>query len=208
MDFLFLLKGIAIGFSIAAPVGPIGILCIRRSLASGRLAGLFSGLGAASADAFYGLLSAGGLTVVSNFLVGQQAWLRLLGGVFLCYLGIKTYLTRPAALVENEAAPRALSRLKDYSSTLLLTLTNPMTILSFAAIFGGLGLVSTPGSFVSAANLVGGVFLGSAAWWLLLSVGVSLLRRKVSAGLLRWVNRVSGLVITGFGAAAVLSINF
>jgi len=208
MDFSFFLKGMLIGFSIAAPVGPIGILCIRRTLAYGRLSGLLSGLGAATADGFYGLLSAGGLTVISAFLIGHQAWLRLIGGIFLCYLGVKTFLTRPAALVENETEAGALSRLKDYSSTMLLTLTNPMTILSFAAVFGGLGLGSTPGGFVPAVSLVGGVFLGSVAWWTLLSGGVSLLRRKVSTGLLVWVNRVSGLVIVGFGAVAMLSINF
>ncbi len=204
----FILKGILIGFSIAAPVGPIGVLCIRRTLASGRLAGLLSGLGAATADAFYGLLSAGGLTVISGFLIGHQTWLRLFGGIFLGYLGVKTFLTRPARLVEDKAEPKAISRLKDYSSTFLLTLTNPMTILSFAAIFGGLGLGSTSGGIAPAVGLVGGVFLGSAAWWMLLSGGMSLLRRKVSAGWLVWVNRVSGLVIAGFGAAAVLSINF
>ena len=208
---LFILKGILIGFSIAAPVGPIGVLCIRRTLASGRLAGLLSGLGAATADAFYGLLSAGSLTVISGFLIGHQAWLRLVGGVFLGYLGVKTFLTRPAAVAENGSEPKAISRLKDYSSTLLLTLTNPMTILSFAAIFGGLGLGSPPGGsaptgFMPAASLVGGVFLGSAAWWTLLSSGLSLLRQKVSGGLLVWVNRISGLVITGFGVAALLSI--
>jgi threonine/homoserine/homoserine lactone efflux protein len=209
----FILKGILIGFSIAAPVGPIGVLCIRRTLTSGRLAGLLSGLGAATADAFYGLLSAGGLTVISGFLIGHQAWLRLVGGLFLGYMGIKTFLTRPAVLVENVTEPKAISRLKDYSSTLLLTLTNPMTILSFAAIFGGLGLGSapvgfTPSGFTPAASLVGGVFLGSAAWWILLSSGMSLLRQKVSSGVLVWVNRISGLVIAGFGAAALLSINF
>jgi len=212
MNFSYILKGLLIGFSIAAPVGPIGVLCIRRSLASGQWAGLLSGLGAATADAFYGMLSAGGLTVISGFLIGHQIWLRLVGGIFLGYLGVKTFLTRPAPLVENEVEPKAFSRLKDYTSTLLLTLTNPMTILSFAAIFGGLGLGSTPGGFTPAgirpaASLVGGVFLGSAAWWTLLSGGMSLLRRKVSGSLLVWVNRISGLVIAGFGAAALLSIN-
>jgi threonine/homoserine/homoserine lactone efflux protein len=208
MDFFFLLKGMLIGFSIAAPVGPIGILCIRRTLASGRLSGLLSGLGAATADAFYGLLSAGGLTVISSFLIGQQAWLRLVGGIFLCYLGVRTFLTRPVSIIEYQLEPAVFSRVKDYTSTLLLTLTNPMTILSFAAIFGGLGLGSTPGGVRPAASLVGGVFLGSAAWWLLLSGGVSLLRRKVPAGLLGWVNRVSGVVITVFGLIAVFSIEF
>ena len=124
------------------------------------------------------------MTVISGFLIGHQTWLGLVGGAFLCYLGVKTFLTRPATLVENEGEPRALSRLKDYSSTTLLTLTNPMTILSSAAIFGGLGPGSIPGGFAPAASLVGGVFLGSAAWWMLLCGGVSLLRRTVSTGLL------------------------
>jgi threonine/homoserine/homoserine lactone efflux protein len=200
---IFLLKGIIIGFSIAAPVGPIGVLCIRRTLAQGRGAGLASGLGAASADAMYGCIAGFGLTFISGFLVGQQFWLRLIGGLFLCYLGVRTLLARPA----ESAAPAGNNGLLGaYFSTLFLTLTNPVTILAFAAIFAGLGIAGAVGGYGSAAILVLGVFLGSALWWLILSGGVSLLRTELTQARLSWVNRLSGLVIIGFGVAALLSL--
>ena len=201
MDLPFLLRGLIIGFSIAAPVGPIGVLCIRRTLADGRAAGLISGLGAASADAVYGCVAAFGLTFISDFLVGQQFWLGLVGGLFLCYLGVKTLLAKPAGQAAS-ALGRGLTGA--YASTFILTLTNPMTILSFAAIFAGLGLADTSGNYASAGILVLGVFLGSALWWLLLSGGVGLFREKFNADSMQWVNRISGAVITTFGVLALL----
>jgi threonine/homoserine/homoserine lactone efflux protein len=204
MEPVFFLRGLLIGFSIAAPVGPIGVLCIRRTLADGRLAGLVSGLGAATADAFYGSLAGFGLTLVANFLVSQQSWLRLGGGLFLLYLGAKTFLSAPASEAGQAAKTTSRGLWGAYLSTLLLTLTNPLTILSFVAIFAGLGLAETGGDSLSAGILVLGVFSGSAAWWLLLSGGVSLLRAKVTTGTLRWINRLAGLVIVGFGVAALV----
>jgi threonine/homoserine/homoserine lactone efflux protein len=199
----FLLRGIILGFSIAAPVGPIGVLCIRRTLAEGRGSGLASGLGAATADAIYGCVAGLGLTFISSYLVSQQVWLRLVGGAFLCYLGIRTFLARPA----DQAAPaQGNGLIGAYGSTFLLTLTNPMTILSFAAAFAGLGLADTGGEYGSAATLVLGVFLGSTLWWLGLSSVVSLLRARLNARALRWVNRASGVIIAGFGLIALLSL--
>jgi threonine/homoserine/homoserine lactone efflux protein len=200
MDISFLFRGLVIGFSIAAPVGPIGVLCIRRTLTEGRASGLVSGLGAATADAVYGSIAGFGLTLISGFLVDQQTWLRLIGGAFLCYLGIRTLLATPA---EGAAPVKGNGLVGAYASTLFLTLTNPLTILSFAAIFAGLGLASTSGSYISAATLVLGVFVGSAAWWLLLSGGVSLLRSRFGARAMRWVNRISGGIITIFGVLAL-----
>lgn len=194
------LRGLIIGFSIAAPVGPIGVLCIRRTLADGRASGLVSGLGAATADAFYGCVAGFGLTFISGFLVGQKMWLSLFGGLFLLYLGLKTLFSKPA---EKEASINQSGLLGSYFSTFLLTLTNPMTILSFAAIFAALGLANTNGSYASALVLVLGVFLGSAMWWLLLSGGVGLFRDKFNARGLLWVNRISGAMIAVFGIIAL-----
>jgi threonine/homoserine/homoserine lactone efflux protein len=199
----FLLGGIILGFSIAAPVGPIGVLCIRRTLAEGRASGLASGLGAATADAIYGCVAGFGLTFISSFLVNQQGWLRLVGGAFLCYLGIRTFLGRPA----DQAAPaQGNGLIGAYGSTFLLTLTNPMTILSFTAVFAGLGMADTGSDCGSAAVLVLGVFIGSTLWWLGLSSIVSLFRTRFDARALRWVNRASGIIIAGFGLFALLSI--
>ncbi len=221
-------RGLALGFAIAAPVGPIGVLCIRRTLAEGRLAGLVSGLGAATADAIYGFVAAFGLTSISSLLISYQDGIRLVGGLFLLYLGVKTlrapvagrkdldagqmgFAMPQSATLPTAAQPAAnqaigAGLLGNYASTLALTLTNPMTILSFAAIFAGLGVGTTNGDYRSAAVLVLGVFLGSALWWLALSGAVSLLRSRVTPRGLRWVNRVSGLIILGFGVAALTSL--
>lgn len=203
MDPDLLLKGGLIGISIAAPVGPIGVLCIRRTLAEGWLFGLVSGLGAATADAMYGCIAAFGLTFISSVLVSHQAMLRLIGGFFLCYLGVRTLLARPAV---QAAAVKGSGLLRAYGSTFFLTLTNPMTIIAFAAVFAGLGLAGTTGDYGSAALLVMGVFTGSALWWLLLSGGVGALRSRFPASGLKWVNRISGLIILGFGLFALSSL--
>lgn len=205
MDYTLLFRGLLIGFSIAAPVGPIGVLCIRRTLADGRLSGLVSGLGAATADMLYGCVAGFGLTFISSFLVGQQLWLRLFGGLFLLYLGIKTLLSKPS---EQAAKAEGSGLLGAYFSTFLLTATNPLTILSFVAIFAGLGLANTNGSYASALVLVLGVFLGSAAWWLLLTGGVGLFRAKFNTQGLLWVNRISGVIITVFGVVALAGLMY
>jgi threonine/homoserine/homoserine lactone efflux protein len=201
MDFL--LKGLVLGFSIAAPVGPIGVLCIRRTLAEGRTAGFVSGLGAATADAIYGSIAAFGLTVVSSFLTSQQIALRLVGGAFLCYLGVRTLLARPA---DRAATAEGNGLVGSYASTFFLTLTNPMTIFSFIAVFAGFGFVSGNADLLSAVFLVLGVFCGSAFWWLLLSGGVSLFRLRFDMRALRWVNWISGAIITAFGVLALWSL--
>lgn len=196
------LEGLLIGFSIAAPVGPIGVLCIRRSLAGGALRGLASGLGAATADAAYGFVAAFGLTAVSGFLVRQQFALGLVGGGFLCFLGVRTFLSAPAA---GAVSQKSGSLSASYASTLALTLANPATILSFAAVFAGLGLGSADDYF-SAGRMVAGVFLGSAAWWVILSSGAGLLRSRVDDRWMRAINRLSGSVLFGFGVYALSRI--
>ena len=203
MDIPFLLRGLIIGFSIAAPVGPIGVLCIRRTLAEGRATGFASGLGAASADAIYGCVAGFGLTFVSDFLVSQKTWLQAIGGVFLLYLGIKTLLEKPA---KQAASAKGTGLLGAYASTFFLTITNPMTIISFTGVFLGLGLAGTSGNYASAGILVLGVFLGSALWWLALSGGVGLLREKFNADAMQWINRISGAIIVAFGVVALASI--
>lgn len=201
MDISFFSRGLIVGFSIAAPVGPIGVLCIRRTLAQGRAVGLISGLGAATADSLYGAIAGFGLTFISGFLVSQQVWLRIIGGIFLCYLGIRTFLAKPA---QSAAEVTGKGLIGAYASTFFLTVTNPLTILSFAAIFAGLGVASAGSNYLDSGILVLGVFLGSALWWLLLSTGVSILRKKFDDRSLIWINRISGLIIIVFGIIALL----
>jgi threonine/homoserine/homoserine lactone efflux protein len=200
----FLLKGLVLGVSIAAPVGPIGVLCIRRTLAGGLLLGLVSGLGAATADAIYGSVAGFGLTYVSQVLLSQRAWLGLVGGAFLIVLGIRTIFAAPRTVSLEDHPPGLASA---FLTTLLLTLTNPLTILSFGALYAGAGLAETPGNYLASGQLVMGVFLGSGLWWLALSLVVARFRTSLSLEAMRWINRGSGLVLAGFGLV-VLSQRF
>ena len=195
MALNFLLKGLVVGLSIAAPVGPIGLLCIRRSLEQGRVVGLVTGLGAATADAAYGCIAGFGLTAVSAFLLAHVSLLRVGGGAALCYLGVRTFLSAPA---QREAQVKADGLASAYFSTLVLTLANPLTILSFVAIFAGFGLTASP-SYGAAAVLVAGVFVGSALWWLFLSTSVALMRHRICDSWMRAINRLSGGGIVAFG---------
>ena len=201
-DLLGLLaQGVVLGFSIAAPVGPIGVLCIRRTLQNGFKSGLASGLGAASADAVYGAIAAAGLTLAADFLANQQIWLGMVGGAFLLFLGVRTFRSPPPEADRGETGANKLGG--DYLSTFLLTLSNPITILSFTALFGGLSAQGGAASPGSAYLLVLGVFTGSALWWLTLATGVSLFRSRFSQGMMRWVNRIAGAVIFVFGLVMV-----
>ncbi len=192
------LQGLAIGFSIAAPVGPIGLLCIRQSLTDGRVAGFVSGLGAATADTVYGLIAALGLTAITRELLTHQSWLQLGGGVFLVYLGAATLRATPTGVAAHAAAPTSLR--SAYFSIFALTLANPITILSFVGIFAGLGVGAQRDGAWAPGALVLGVFIGSASWWLLLSSAAGWLGHRLEHGGLRTLNVLSGLVIIGFGA--------
>jgi len=211
MLIVVLLKGIAMGLAIAAPVGPIGLLCIRRTLDKGRLIGLLSGCGAATADGLYGMVAAFGLTAVSDLLVKYSDWLRIGGGLFLCYLGLTTFLSgnkQPnASAISNSPISHSptLPLTSAYTSTLALTLTNPATILSFLAIFAGLGI--TQSAYLNSVTLVFGVFTGSILWWVMLVSGVAYLRDRLTPERLFRFNQLSskvfGVLIFGFGVAAL-----
>jgi len=202
VDYTLILKGIIIGFALALPIGPIGILCIRKTAAEGHLSGMIVGFGAATADALYGFIAAFGLTVISDALVTRQMWFRLIGGAFLCYLGIKTLMAKPA---ESSQGSNGKGLLGSYVSTFLLTLTNPLSIIAFIGVFAGFGLRNADLSLGSAASLIAGVFLGSSLWFFLLSYGITLFRHKFNAAGLGWMNRISGGLIIIFGLIAIAS---
>lgn len=199
--FLFL-KGLLFGFLLAATVGPMWVLCFRRTLAQGALAGFVSGMGIAVADGIYGAIAAFGLTAVSGFLLQSSFWIGLAGGAFLAYLGAKILISNPTTNGKEE--PKA-SHGKAFLSTLGLTLANPPTILAFAAIFAGLGLASNA-NYGAAALVVLGVFLGSASWWVLLAAGAGWLRNRVGPTLFRTINIVSGLTMLGFAVWQLAAI--
>ncbi len=214
---LIFLKGLALGVAIAAPVGPIALLCIRRTLDQGRLIGLATGLGAATADGLYGMVAAFGLTALSTLLVNNTPLLQLLGGLFLCYLGLTTCFAKstvsassPSPAAPDSSQTRAvrhlLGPLSAYGSTLALTLTNPATIFSFIALFAGLGITQT--RVISSVTLVFGVFTGSMGWWVVLVSVVVFLRNRLTPQRLAHLNQISskifGLLILGFGIAALV----
>ncbi len=198
---MIFLRAFLIGISIAAPVGPIGVLCIRRTLSNGKLAGFLSGMGAATADMVYGAIAAFGLTVITNLLVENAFWLKLIGGLFLLYLGIKTFMEKPSG---KAAQAKQGGYFSMYLSTFFLTITNPITILSFAAIFAGTMIGQ---NIDSPLVMVAGVFAGSASWWLALSFGVGLMRDKLNQTHMTWINRISGTIIILFGIFALINLN-
>ncbi len=220
---MLLLKGILLGLAIAAPVGPIGILCIRRALVAGPWVGVASGLGAATADGCYGAIAALGLTAISGAMIAYRWPLQIVGGLFLIYLGVTTARQGGATVAPDSAldsasnsvpgsggnsaagaalAPHALAQA--YGSTLALTLTNPATILTFGAIFVGMGFGTVAETARQGIPLVVGVFLGSALWWLFLSWGVSRLRSRLTPRRLGWLNRIAGASLATFGLLAVI----
>jgi threonine/homoserine/homoserine lactone efflux protein len=202
----FLLKGIVVGIVIAVPVGPVGVLCIRRTILEGRIAGLLSGTGAATADAMFAVIAGFGLTVVSDWLFGYQDWLRVGGAAFLFYVGTRAFMQEPGRVGSAIPAPESL--LANYASTFALTITNPVTILSFLAIFAGLGLTGREMAIGGVATLVLGVWIGSASWWVALALGAGLFRNQFTRSHLVWINRGSGgiLLLCGVGLIGSLFV--
>ena len=200
------LKGLIVGFCLAAPVGPIAALCVQRTISKRLLSGLVSGLGAAVADAVYGAVAAFGATMISEFLISERTWMQRIGGVILIFMGLRLFLTKPVGGEEEEVRPgervgkvdgRGL--MGDFLSTLFLTLTNPMTFVAFAAVFTTMGIGAVRGHPILTTELVGGVLLGSALWWLILCAGAHALRRHCDYRKLTVVNRGTGVFVIGVG---------
>jgi threonine/homoserine/homoserine lactone efflux protein len=200
MLFLTLIKGVAVGIVIALPVGPVGVLCVRRNIFEGARFGFVSGLGAASADAFFAIIAGFGFTFIRDWLLLYADWLGAIGGLFLLAIGLKALFTRNPAAPEPLGGERLLGA---YASTFALTVANPITILSFAAIFAELGLKAVVG-WIDISLLVAGVFLGSSLWWLGLSLGVSALRKFARTFQLIWLNRISGSILSLSGVALLV----
>lgn len=204
MSLYLLLQGVLIGIVVAVPVGPLGLLCINRALMLGPTCGLFSGLGVATADALAAGIAALGITLISGFLLDHQFVLRLLGGVFLCYLGYRICVSEPVARAPLKDITGLLSA---YVTAFLLTFSNPVTILSFVAIYAGWHVPSLDGHYVAAATITVGVFIGSALWWVGIFIGMTAFHRRFNVRFLVWVHRLSGVVIAGFGIVVLLSLS-
>jgi threonine/homoserine/homoserine lactone efflux protein len=201
-----LLKGVAVGIVIALPVGPVGVLCVRRTLFDGPTYGFVSGLGAATADTIFGIIAGFGITIVRDFMLRYQDWFAAAGGLFLLYVGVKALLY--ADDTEPEPVHDEARYFGAFVSTFALTITNPITILAFAGIFAKVG-VSKDAGLLDVAVLVAGVFLGSLLWWLGLSFGIAGIRRVGTVRLV-WLNRISGaiLALSGLGLLAAAFLAF
>lgn len=204
MAFALFVRTFLIGLAVAAPVGAMGVLCIQRTIERGASAGYATGLGIATGDAAYAALAAFGMSAVAGALVAWQAPLRLVGGLALVYFGARAALSRPSAASTASPAEMGARAGSVYASAVALTLTNPMTIMAFAAVFASAGLVSqpTPGA---AALATAGVAAGSLTWWVVLVSAVRLMRHAVGERALSAINRVSGLAIAGLGLVTVFS---
>lgn len=220
MHFLF--KGIVIGLSIAAPVGPIGLLCIRRTLAEGRVSGFITGLGAATADMLYGAVAAFGLTAISSVLIQYQGGIRIIGALVLFYIALRIFFVRPSGGVQNDAQQERVDEtiyvpsrrtarryISAYASTFFLTLTNPSTIISFLAVFAGVGVGSSLSGQMNvnenAGAIVVGVFLGSALWWFFLTTIIGRFTHTISPKTIQWINRIAGVLMIALGLFSLFS---
>jgi threonine/homoserine/homoserine lactone efflux protein len=200
------IKGFMIGLVVAAPLGPIGIISLQRTLSKGYLSGLFSGLGISTADAIYGALATFGITAISSFLISQALWLKIIGGIVVCGLGIRIY--SQAGYQKMSVSANNKSCFGAYFSALILTLMNPALIFSFVAIFASLGIVYTKTNPISTLLLIGGVFAGSAIWWVFLSGMASRLKTQFTESFIKKINYISGVLIAGIGLVMVGSALF
>jgi len=213
-EYIFI-QGIVFGFLLALPVGPVGVLCVQRTLSQGRMHGLISGLGAAFGDALYGAVAAFGISAVEDWIIGHQGALRLIGGVVLLLLASRTVASiirsQPIADGTNEKIQRRIethSLVKDFISTVMLAITNPITFIAFAGLLATLGFTEAGRSIGNASILVAGVFAGSALWWIALSSTASLFRPFVDGSYQVWMDRIVALVLAGFGVFALVTSFF
>jgi threonine/homoserine/homoserine lactone efflux protein len=211
MDYIYLIvSGIVIGLIVAVPIGPVNLICIRRTLAYGPLNGFVSGLGAAVGDTVFAIVTGFGLTVIAQLIEGYSSYLELAGGAMLVYFGAHTFLDKIEARLDDKLASRekgTSTLARAMVSTFALTITNPATLLGFAALFAGLGgLAGGHPNLLSAAFVVIGVAGGSSLWWLALTTFVGLFHRSINDHVMMLINRVSGIAVIGFGIAVLIHL--
>ncbi|RPH33589.1 MAG: hypothetical protein EHM93_04710 [Bacteroidales bacterium] len=205
MAFTFLVKGILIGLLASIPLGPIGVICIQRTINKSRLSGFFSGLGAATADTIFAAIAGFSLTFILNFIEEKQKILEAIGGLIVILLGIKTFYTNPVnQLRRHKKNPSKL--VEDFISVLLLTITNPLAIFLFVGMFATLGLAYNGENMGLSLITLAGVFLGGTLWWFTLSSLVNLFRKRFRLKQLWWINKIAGAVIFILGVLAIVNV--
>jgi threonine/homoserine/homoserine lactone efflux protein len=201
-ELIFFFKGLIIGFAMAVPIGPVGILCIRKTLSEGHSRGAVIGTGAATADALYAGMAAFGLTFISDVIAANQFWFRLIGGGVLLFLGIRTYFATPK---DPKFRYEHSGVLRSFLYSFLLVITNPVTVFAFIAVFAAFGLGHGL-NILSASILVAGVFIGSHLWFIILSAIATKFRHKLDTEGFRWVNRIAGILILFSAAGALIGL--
>ncbi|MBI9054305.1 MAG: LysE family transporter [Bacteroidales bacterium] len=205
MQVEFIIKGLIVGFLASVPLGPVGVLCIQRTINKGRVSGIFSGMGAATVDAFFALVAAFGLTFVITFIEEQQLYIQLIGGAVLILLGARIFKANPIKQIRKQRKKKN-KLIEDYFSVLLLTLSNPLAVFLFVAAFAGIGIVGPDDGILKSWLIVLGVFGGAMIWWFTLTFLINIFRKKFRLKQLWWINKIAGLIIIIFGIAAMLSI--
>lgn len=205
MWFLFLLKGIMVGLLASIPLGPIGVICIQRTINKGRASGFFSGVGAATADTIFAAIAGFSLTFIINFIEEKQRILEVIGGIIVILLGIKTFYTNPVAQLRRHKKQQN-KLIEDFLSVLLLTVTNPFAIFLFVGLFATLGLAYNGENIGLSLIALAGVFLGGTLWWFTLSSLVNMFRKKFRLKQLWWINKIAGAVIFILGVLAIVNV--
>ena len=205
MDLIFIIKGILIGVSVSAPLGPIGVLCIQRTLNKGFKSGLVSGVGAASADIIYAVIAGFSITFISDFLIDNQNYFRVIGGMFLIFIGAKIFTSNPAKQI-RKLRTRGNNYYKDFLTSFLVTVSNPITILAFGAIFASFNMVDKETGSFPIVILILTVFSGAIIWWLSLISIITIFKHRIRLRNLLWINRVTGILIIIFALLVIASV--
>ncbi len=200
-------KGFIVGLMVSIPLGPIGVLCVQRTLNKGRRSGFISGLGAAFADTVFSFIAGFGVTFIIKFIKEQHLYFQIIGGIIIIFLGIHIFYTNPVRQLRMQRMNRE-NLFQDFFSVFLLTITNPMAILFFVAMFAGINIAEEPLGFFDMSSLVLGVLSGASGWWFLLTAFVNFLRHRFRLKIIWWMNKIAGVLIFVLGIAAILSIWF
>ncbi len=201
MDFSLFIQGIIIGLTLAVPVGPIALICIQRTLTDGRFHGIFSGIGVATADSFYAAVTVLGLTMISGVIIAHQFLFRFLAGIVLIFVGVRVFISLPSCISTKTVHE---TYFKDYLSMVAIAIANPLTLVFFLVVLPGFGIVINSTAFLSAAEFVAGVFLGSTVWWIFLCGTIGSMRSRFSVKTLGLINRISGVLISVCGAGMLV----
>lgn len=207
MDLLFIIKGLLIGVAVSAPLGPIAVLCIQRTMSKGFMSGLVSGFGAVTADIIYAVIAGFGITLIRDFLMDNQMLLRITGGVFLIFMGIKIFFANPAKQIRKLRA-KGNRYFTDFITSFFLTISNPITVIAFGALFAGFQIITENTGTFNIVILITSVMTGAIIWWLLLTAIISIFRKKIRLRNLLWINKVTSILILIFAIFVVISAFF